>query len=285
MSREITSREILIDKIKSEFGDFLVTMNFDERDSFYSHSIFSDITRARNEVLRETNYWNKGEGVEVEEPQLPEYIGFEEDEDLDDFPQLIKRMFSERILKAARISKITNRTEVVDLMLDQTNQYFLPLAEYEKMKKMFPQVIDIRTRAENLASLNPDHKISTPIFVYSFIDESTDKFNYLRDVPDDIKMKAYKIGTINHEIAHHIYLHVLTDGQKQKWQRVLEVIGSLTSYSQKYINGTHDQGMRFDEEFSEAVRLRTTTPNYLRNEFEDVWNFFEEELPDIQSFN
>jgi len=212
------------------------------------------------------------------------FESFESDTDFSELTEFLEKSFSKEILDKALISRISYFPEIVAISLDSSNRYYLPMNKYEEWKNKFPKIVDYKIRAINSSVAN---KIAiclhaNPIEVYSFVDENLENFEYLEGVPENEKMKIYKLGAIAHEVGHNLYGDVLNVDLKTIFKKIMDEVGHLTHYSKKYADGTHGDKINYSEEFAEAIRLKTTAPEYLKNNFPQVFYFLEENLPGIK---
>ncbi len=210
--------------------------------------------------------------------------GFEKDKEFSGIDSLLKKTFSNGLLDKALISRISYYPEIVNISLNKGN-YFLPQDKYFEWKKQYSDLPKHKVRAVNRGSSNrPIYNLfhSTPIEIYSFVDENLDNFAYLKDIPADKKMRLYKLGTIMHEVGHNLYVNLLNDKQKEEWKKIIDLTGSLTYYSQKYASGIHGNKVNYEEEFAEAIRLITTVNDYLKQNFPKVFHFIMNNFPEIK---
>ena len=148
-----------------------------------------------------------------------------------------------------------------------------------------PEVKEKRYRAEAFSSWNLDENFSqkfvpTPIYLYSY-DENLNEIEYLKDILPKEKMKLYKLGSVAHEVAHHVYDYIINPEQKKEWEQIINKINPITNYAKSYFNTK----LKYEESFAEAVRLKTTVPNYLKINFPIVYQFFINNIPDIKDGN
>ena len=151
-----------------------------------------------------------------------------------------------------------------------------------------PEIERFRYRGINFTSWNTDFNfskkyINTPIYIYSFHQENKklDSFKYLENVPEQDKMKLYKLGTVSHEIAHHIYDYAMDAKKKKEWQdlsdKLLKQGKSITDYANEYSG----KDLMYDEIFSEAVKIKTINPDYLKENFPEMNDFLNNNLLEI----
>lgn len=113
---------------------------------------------------------------------------------------------------------------------------------------------------------------------YSFWGEQPEQLDYLSDVPAGQKMRQYKLGTIAHEITHHIYHYLMDADKRARWQNLINRTQAITAYA-KFYAGCESE---YDESFSEAVRLKTTTPDYLKTNFPEIDQFLTDNFPNVR---
>jgi len=136
--------------------------------------------------------------------------------------------------------------------------------EYEKWKIFFP----------------------TPIVLFSLLhcnfvnwmdnfndDELESKWlSYILDVPQNLRKLVYVLGTLSHEVWHHIYEYHISENE--------ELINELNSIVDKYwditwyvIEYRDDRYQYLNETIAEATRLYTTSNKYFKNKYPDLYNF------------
>ncbi len=212
-----------------------------------------------------------------------DFIGFEKDQDIPDAKDFIYQTFSRGLLEKCLISKIDYNADKVNVALNGTD-YVLPIEIYSDWQKIMPGVKNHKYRAESMVLWNTDPKFSkkfipTPIRFFSFYGEEPNKLDYLKDVLDEKKMRQYKLGTIAHEVAHHIYEYLIDADKRNNWKEIVDRSGSITNYAQAYKN----HNFKYDEFFTEAVRLKTTVPDYLERNFPEINQFITDNFPEIQA--
>lgn len=213
--------------------------------------------------------------------------GFDSDKDFHKIEKTLANVFSKKILDECLISEIDYHPEIVYIRVDGTD-FWLTLEKYQEWKKVMPDIRDYKFRAESFSSWNKINYRFTafPIFMYSFIDEDLSQFNYLEGLPDDEKIKIYKIGTVAHEIGHSIYSNLMDTNMLKEWKELIdERSHPLTAYSDKYASGTFGSSISHGEEFAEAIRLKTTRPEFLEKDFPEIFNFIESKFSEIKNMN
>lgn len=213
--------------------------------------------------------------------------GFENDPDISDISSVLDDIMPKHLMARCLISKIQYRPKVVHIWISGKD-FFLSHEQYEAWKIEQSIIHDYKVRAESHAEWNATHNftpkyVSLPIFVYSFEDENLTALPYLDSVAGTEKMRRYKIGTLTHEIGHSMYSYLLDSKEQEIWKQIIDEVGNLTTYSAKYANGTQGSKVNYMEEFAEAIRLRTTVPDYLRENFLKVFQFLERLLPELGS--
>jgi hypothetical protein len=206
-------------------------------------------------------------------------VGFENDSDFTDAADFLLEKFGSEILHGCLISQIVYKPETTVVILQGT-WFLLPLKVYEDWQSQNLEITKYKVRAENTSNWNLWSKkfMSTPIIIYSFVDEHPENLDYLVKIPDDKKMRLYKFGTIAHEIGHSIHMLLTNTDQCQKWQQIVDRTKFSTAYSRKYQqkNGT------YSEAFAEAIRLITTVPEYLQATAPEIYSFLIKNFPDLE---
>lgn len=131
------------------------------------------------------------------------------------------------------------------------------------------------------------HKIQ----LRSFGIEKSEDFDYLTTIAgsEEDKIKAYILGTINHEVAHR-YQHQLEKEKFDDYKRIIDEEVSqqrprfVSDYVLKHseIYGSSEQ-LLLKEDFAESVRIYTTNPDYLKINYPRRFNFIKENFPFIKS--
>ncbi len=105
---------------------------------------------------------------------------------------------------------------------------------------------------------------------------------YLETTPEERRQKAYALGTIAHELAHNIFQHLIYGKPHAKeWEEIVNRLGSITKYAEEY---KKDSLTHYDENFAEAIRLFTTTREFLeKSGHSEMARFIEKYFPEIQS--
>ena len=106
--------------------------------------------------------------------------------------------------------------------------------------------------------------------------------DYLEQVEEIRRQKVYALGTIAHELAHNIFQHLIYKKPNMKeWEEIIGRTGGVTKYTERYKN---DLLTYYDENFSESIRLFTTTIEFLEKEkYAEVIRFIEKYFPEIKS--
>ncbi|MCL5794935.1 MAG: hypothetical protein M1338_01055 [Patescibacteria group bacterium] len=233
-----------------------------------------------NVFLKNLDYNN---AVMRSEKQGIEFSGFEQDSDLYEAKNYLHSVFSQQLLDKCLISKISYQSEIVLVGIKHL-EFLLPLNKYQEWKGNMPQVQEYKFRARNLEIWNDFTRkyMTLPIYLYRFIDENPKQLNYLKDVPEQEKMRLYKIGTICHEIGHNIYYYLMDETKRSLWRELINKDQiHLTQYSKQYTTGTWGKQTDYSEEFAEAIRLKTTVPQYLQEEFSKLNEFLILYFPEI----
>ncbi len=221
------------------------------------------------------------ETVEQHKNEHIKCSGFDNDPDVADIKDFMYRAFGEEILAKCLISKIKYTPDKVNVRI-RGAEYMLPVDVYATWKKDMPEVESYRFRAESFVLWNTDPVFSkkfipTPIHLYSFSGIDPEKFEYLIQVHSDKKIRLYKLGTLAHEIAHHVYSYGVDSKKQKEWKELVDLSESLTDYAAEYATTE----VKYDEFFAESVRLKTTVPDYLKSKFPAIDNFLTTNFPNI----
>ncbi|MDP3710181.1 MAG: hypothetical protein Q8R29_00450 [bacterium] len=219
--------------------------------------------------------WYKNIGFELS--------GFGKDDDFAGLRGHVLDIFGKEIIDKCLISKINCFPDRINVSVGGLD-YFLPPDLYKEWESKMPQVKEHTYRAESCATFNTDHKFSkkfvrTPINIYSFYAEEVVDARYLQEIPEPERKKVYKIGTVFHEIAHHIYGYMMDADKRVEWKNIVDRSGIITDYSNLYVS--HKR--KYEEAFTESIRLKTTTPRYLIDNFPEIDKFIKINFPDIKS--
>jgi hypothetical protein len=222
------------------------------------------------------------EAVKENEDREIDFSGFEKDPDIPDAKEFIYRVFGLELLQKCLVSKVKYGPDRVNVQLNGTD-YLLPVDVYAEWEKQMPEVKSRKFRGESFALWNIDPNFSkkfipTPINLYGFYGEEPEKLDYLEHVPAEKKMRQYKLGTIAHEIAHHVYDYLMGTDQRRVWQDLVDRSGTITDYAKSYA----DHKLKYDEFFTEAVRLKVTSPEYLKTRFPEIDKFLTDNFPEIK---
>lgn len=220
--------------------------------------------------------------VEQNEDKEIDFSGFENDVDILDVKEFVYRVFGSDLLKKCLISKVKYTPDTVNVQIEGID-YMLPVDIYKEWESLMPEVKNRKFRAESFVCWNTDPKFSkkfipTPIHVYSFSCENPEQLDYLAQVSIDQKMRLYKLGTITHEIAHHIYSYLLDTDRRAQWQELVDQTKDITVYMHSY----RDDKLKYDEYFAEAVRLKTTASDCLKTKFPEINKFLTNNFPSIK---
>lgn len=290
------ARAELLEYVKKNFSQNRKQRNF--FDNVISIHAFPDIARMENIALRRggvvsaksKSYLLDGITVaDIEGERNISFEGFESDPDIADCEQVIRKTFPSNIIGKCNIGEVQLHPNVVmlhfgkDETTGQTESYYLTNDEYQKLVTTMPAAKEYKVRAHSFVQWSAYIEGKQPILIYSFIDEDASDQQYLGDVPKEKQMRLFKLGTITHEIGHSLYKYLLDDVQRQEWQNIVGAIGHITQYAEKHAAGVHGNAINYDEEFAEAVRLKTTVPDYLKTIFSTVYNFLEKNFPEVGS--
>lgn len=217
------------------------------------------------------------------------FEGFEDDKDFRDVEGIIKKAFSGKLLSRCLTSRVSYNPNEVNVEISG-NDFYLPLEKYKDWKAKMPSVADYKYRGESFSSWNADldHRVSDiyasyPIYIYSFEGEDLAHYEYLKGLPGKEKMRIYKIGTVCHELGHSIYDYLMGREKRSKWEELINMVGYLTHYSKNYASGVCSEKLNYKEEFAEAVRLKTTRPDYLKKSFPDIFEYLDSEFPELKA--
>ena len=94
---------------------------------------------------------------------------------------------------------------------------------------------------------------------------------YLKEIPKEQQLEKYALGSIAHEIGHHIFEHVVLKSEQVEEIIELLSLATITEYADSF--DTRDNPyLAYHEKFSEMVRLYTTAPGYLRNNSPELFD-------------
>lgn len=280
--------DVLIDKakgfLKGKRGEEIVALmkraNFDYERLLASEG--DDLTKTYTlleAILKAQSY---GEAVAENEDKEIIFSGFENDPDIPDAKEYINRVFSAELLQKCLISNVKYAADMINVNINHID-YILPIDVYMEWEKQMSEVKNRKFRAESFIEWNTDPEFSkkfiqTPINFYSFYGENPQQFDYLTDVPDAEKMRLYKMGTIIHEVAHHIYAYLMGADMRIKWRELVDSTSAITEYATSY----DDHKLKYDEYFTEAVRLKTTSLDYFKTNFPEIDTFLTYYFPEIK---
>jgi hypothetical protein len=233
-------------------------------------------------ILKRKSYY---EAVELNRGKKIEFVGFENESDISDIKDFIYKSFSDDLLSKCLISKIRYVQDKILIHSPSLDNYEVPIDTYFELKKIIPHVEEHRNRASVYTSWNTNPNfnktfIPLPIDFYSFEGESPNK-PYLEDFSDEKKMRLYKLGTVAHEIGHHMYDYLMDKNERKEWKEALGDTEGITEYAQKYNKDT-SRYLKYDENFAEAIRLKTTSPKYLKDNFPKIDMFIQKHFPEIK---
>ena len=223
------------------------------------------------------------EAVEQNRDNEIDFSGFENDPGIPDAKKFVYRVFGTELLQQCLVSKIKYVSDRVNVQINGTD-YMLPIDVYKEWEATMPEVKDRKFRAESFVLWNTDPNFSkkfipTPIHFYSFYGEQPEQLDYLAEVPEDQKMRLYELGTIAHEVSHHVYDYLMDADRRTQWQELVDRTQAITSYAKSY----SEHKLKYDEFFTEAVRLKTTVPDYLKTNFPEIDQFLTDNFPSIKN--
>lgn len=207
-------------------------------------------------------------------------VGFEQDPDFASLAQFLRENFGHSFTQKLSIKEINYQKDAVYFRLSD-KQYYIPLENFLSLIETFPSLLEHKLRAQAFSKWNTQIRLqqdkaplNTPINIFAFLPSDLAKVQYLEDVAEEDKMKLYKLGTVAHEIAHHLYDYLFTSEDLSAWKTVVEVENFSTDYAATY----EETNFSNDEKFSEAIRLYTTVPQYLASHFPEVFAFIKNKL-------
>lgn len=230
-------------------------------------------------ILKAQSY---DEVVEQNRNNEIDFFGFENDPDIPDAKEFVYRVFGAELLQKCLVSKVKYAPDKVNVQINGTD-YMLPVDVYKEWETVMPEVKNRKFRAESFVLWNTDPNFSkkfipTPIHFYSFYGEQPEQLGYLADLPAEQRMRQYKLGTITHEVAHHVYDYLMDADRRTLWMELVDRTQAITAYAQSY----SEHKLKYDEFFTEAVRLKTTVPNYLKTNFPEIDQFLTDNFPGIK---
>jgi len=242
-----------------------------------------ELTKARallEAVLKAKSY---DEAVEQNQGNEIDFSGFETDPHIPDAKEFVYRVFGGELLQQCLISKVKYAPDIVNVNINRID-YMLPVDVYKQWEAVMPEVKNRKFRAEAFVKWNTDPNfskkfIATPINFYSFHGEQPERLDYLADLPAEQKMRYYKLGTIAHEVAHHVYDYLMNTEQRTVWRELVDRTQPITDYAKSY----SQDNIKYDEFFTEAVRLKTTAPDYLKTNFPEIDQFLTDNFPSIKN--
>ncbi len=260
---------LILDKFNSSWREELEKLEDDEKKA----NLLARL------LLKEQSY----EDAVANSSASPRIEGAGKDPDFLGLDTLLRNTFGENILQSCLISEIRYHPNQIYLRVNG-GQYLLPSDEYLSLVETIPFISDFRFRAESLSNWNLDSSFTArfhalPIIIYSFVGQDLAEFDYLNTLAEESKMKAYKQGTVVHEIAHLLFDYQLSKNQRTEWVKTSNTIGDVTKYAKSY----SDQATNHEENFCEAIRLFATTPEYLQNNFPQVYGYISNTLESLKS--
>ncbi|TSC79290.1 MAG: hypothetical protein G01um101429_525 [Parcubacteria group bacterium Gr01-1014_29] len=230
-------------------------------------------------VLKAQSY---DEAVEQNKVVEIDFSGFENDPDIPDAKEFVYRVFGAELLQKCLISKVKYAPDRANVQINGAD-YMLPVDVYAEWEKVMPEVKNRKFRAESFVLWNTDPNFSkkfipTPVHFYSFHGEQPEQLDYLSHISAEQKMRQYKLGTITHEVAHHVYDYLIDADKRTQWRELVDRTQTITAYAKSYA----EHKLKYNEFFTEAVRLKTTTPDYLKTNFPKIDQFLTDNFPDIK---
>jgi len=270
--RQSGDREMLATRLLADASERFDLDEVAENEELYR--VLGEIQEiAQGETLPHTH-------IEIEGAEA---IGFEH---LEDF---LSHSFSDALLSKALISRITIRPDIVHVHVAGKNLY-LTEKEYTEWVAENPAVRHFKVRAENFTTFNTTGWLSEnfdikdaiplPIIVYGFQDDTGETMEYLKEYSRERRESLYKLGTVAHEIAHHLFSYVLSPTQKEEFKNLADHAEPLTAYAKKY----QEKAVYVEEQFCEAVRLLTTHASSLEQTAPKLYAWFKEHFPEITEY-
>jgi len=231
-------------------------------------------------ILKAQSY---DEAVEQNRDNEIDFSGFENDPDIPDAKEFVSKVFGAELLQKCLVSKVKYTPDRVNVNINGTD-YLLPVDVYKEWEAVMPEIKNKKFRAESFVLWNTDPNFSkkfipTPIYFYSFCGERPEQLDYLVQVPAEQKMRQYKLGTITHEVAHHVYDYLMDTDKRTGWRGLVDKTQAITEYAKSYA----EHKLKYDEFFTEAVRLKTTAPDYLETNFPEIDKFLTDNFPSIKN--
>jgi len=254
--------------------------NFDYESLLDSEADEQAKARALLEAILKAQSYD--EAVEQNRDNEIDFSGFENDSDIPDAKEFVYRTFGAELLRKCLISRVKYAPDKVNVQINGTD-YMLPVDVYKQWEADMPEVKNRKFRAESFVLWNTDSNfskkfVSTHINFYSFYGEQPEQLNYLNSVPAEQKMRQYKLGTITHEVAHHVYDYLMDADKRAQWKELVDRTQAITDYAKSY----SEHKLKYDEFFTEAVRLKTTVPDFLKANFPEINQFLTDNFPDIK---
>jgi hypothetical protein len=238
-------------------------------------------------------------------------------EEIGDF---VDSKFQGDILRKGLVTTIEIRFSEVNYQAPKGNsfgiekgEYYLPKTKFlEYFNKLSPEqqkeltgniyhaesfaswnrITEQENETVGVALLESGHVLPTPVALFNLeFDDETKAISegkleeaglgYLSETKESERQKMYALGTIAHELAHNIFQHLIYGKPHQKeWEEIVDRLGSITKYAEEYKN---DKLTHYDENFAEAIRLFTTTKEFLeKSGHSEMARFVEKYFSEIQ---
>lgn len=219
----------------------------------------------------------------IENPSPIIWKGFKNNSELSNAPQQIEDVFGKEILNQSLISEVIYQPDTYFCVVGN-KEYFIPEQMYQlKAAQLKPHKFRAMNSSDFIIHHSAKSYYRTPIRIFAFDQSEGLDQKYLQHIKNPAERKRlYKIGTINHEIGHHIVDIIVKQKEENwhDWQRIVfENPEPITLYSQKYCQ----QNVFYSEEFAEAIRLYTTSPQYLQDKYPKSFNYVQTKFPEIKS--
>lgn len=270
------------EEIREKICKLLKRDNFNLKEFLNSGKNEQKVNDLLEEILITQSY---DKAVEENQDSQINFRGFENDEEFSDANEFICRMFGTELLQKCLISEFKYIPDKVFFQTTGDEDFWVSSEVYKSMsEEQLSEIVKHKYRATSFIPLIKDRDsckkiIPTPIYVCSFINEKLEDLDYLDQVPEEEKMRLYKLGTISHEIGHHIYGYLMDAGMKTKWKELIDKTKDITRYSGIYKNGKE----KYAEPFAESIRLKTTVPRYFKENFPEIDNFINNLFPEIKT--
>lgn len=228
--------------------------------------------------------------------------------------EFLLRSFTPDILRLLKVGKITKSDQYMiawaqynEELFDRINDLCEPkilifdpkLGFIAENREKYLEAAMILEKVDNPEKLqhvyktraHAGHSNNNKIILLSFgVEKSTD-FDYLQSISlqsEEDKMKAYILGTIGHEIGHHLF-SILEQTTTEQYN---DIVGSeINPLREKYVTDyvlrhaviykNKPENVR-SEDLAEAVRISTLNPSYLQKNYPRRMDFIQKNFPYIK---